>query len=207
MMSSSYAKGVDFDGLYSVVVLDLEFIDEVRKKIIQIAARDTGTAKAFNELVNPLRSIPPITTEITGITNEKVSGKQIFFYVGRRFINWLKEISNNFKKVIIMIAHNGRHSDFPLLVKEYFDARVHFPYYSVVFWDSLFTLRKMKQLGIVPSASLGMCYQYLFSSPLPNAHDAAADVEGLIKVLEKLLKCKLCSYEACNALYNDNLGY
>ncbi len=43
----------------------------------------------FNELVNPLRSIPPAIAELTGINNALVSGKPTFLQVLQRFLDFI----------------------------------------------------------------------------------------------------------------------
>ncbi len=55
--------------------------------------------KIFDRLVNPMRFIPPITTEITGITDEIVGGKPTIYPVLRDFLE--------FAGSRILVAHNA----------------------------------------------------------------------------------------------------
>jgi DNA polymerase-3 subunit epsilon len=47
------------------------------------------TEKTFNKLVNPLRSIPPRSTDISGITNSMVSGMPTLFQVLPEFLDFI----------------------------------------------------------------------------------------------------------------------
>lgn len=47
------------------------------------------TDKVFNKFINPLRHIPPLSTEITGITNSMVSGAPTLFEVLPEFLDFI----------------------------------------------------------------------------------------------------------------------
>jgi|LSQX01.1.fsa_nt_gb DNA polymerase-3 subunit epsilon len=47
------------------------------------------TEAIFDELINPLRSIPPRSTDITGITNAMISGRPTLFQVLPEFLNFI----------------------------------------------------------------------------------------------------------------------
>lgn len=90
--------------------------------ITHLSAHEIGSGETFNAYIFPKMSISEEASRVTGIyvseaEEFKVNG-EIKKAVGigdglRDFFNWLKKFINN---CVVLIAHNGRRFDFPVLV-------------------------------------------------------------------------------------------
>jgi DNA polymerase III alpha subunit (gram-positive type) len=148
--------------------------------ITQIAAKEIKTAATFNQYVTPAMPIAAEAQQITGI---KVNDGYMTVHGAHvnnlnvhesldNFCKWLAKFQNP-----VLIAHNRRRFDFPILLSTFFSVGKLQQFFGTVqaVIDSLTVFRKLypreslKQENLV-SKILGLSY---------NAHNASADVDYL----------------------------
>ena len=133
----------------------------------------------FEEFVNPEIPIPPASTKVHGITDERVSDQP---KIGEMLLNFKKFCPQD----SILIAHNGDNFDKIVLQREFKRAGVEMPTYR--FADT----HKMARV-ILPYAD-GYSLQYLkkwFNIVVTGpAHRALPDVLVMIEVYHKLRENK-----------------
>ena len=165
---------------HRVLAFDLETtgISTNSDKIVQIAligADSDGTPIHYEVLINPQRPIPYGASNVHGIYDSDVRGKPIFNH-------YAKEISDLMKGSVI-VGHNARKFDMPLLENEFFRCGIS-PPKPVVVLDTLETVRRLK---IPRPHNLGaQCARH--GIDLSNAHDAAADAAASLLLLWKLMR-------------------
>lgn len=154
---SSIRKAKDY------VVLDFETtgLRPGADQIIQVGAvkyRNHEKVAVMNQLVNPLRSISPRITSLTGITNQMVKTAPS----AERVILQLIEFIDDFP----IVAHN---SSFDMGFLYALDDRIDIPRYTVI--DTLKLARKV--IHETPNHKLTTLAEYLQLEH--NAHDALGD--------------------------------
>ncbi len=160
-----------------IVCFDLETtgLDSKLDTIIEIGAVEIVggvITKKFSTLVDPLRSLPPIITQITGIKDEDVAGQPTIDEV---FPDFFK-----FCDGAVLCGHNSKGFDMKFIYQE--ALREGYVFNHEV-WDTLDIARML--VKNVPNHKLGTLCQH-FGIDLTNAHrayhDAIATAELLIKI-------------------------
>lgn len=119
------------------------------------------TEKTFLQLVNPYRTIPPLATELTGITNEMVANAPDFIRVGHDFLD--------FADSSMLIAHHGVF-DFSFInvqLRKICGEKLRAPYLDThLLSHFLFPNRQNHSLD---------CLANTYGVPLTNRHTALGD--------------------------------
>lgn len=126
----------------------------------------------FSTLINPERPIPPLITDLTGITNEMVQDAPKFCEVADHIMELTKDT--------VFVAHNSRF-DYSFLKEEFKNLGLHF------YRKQLCTVRLSRKLmpGI-PSYSLGNLCEHV-NITIEQRHRALGDAMATVKLFELLL--------------------
>ena len=128
-----------------------------------------GNKESKTWLVNPEMPIPEETTEIHGITDEKVANEPTF-----------KELSTEIHKMVEncdLAGYNSNKFDVPLLAEEFLRVGINFDISENVLVDVQNIFHKMEQRTLVAA------YQFYCDKDLSNAHSAAADTNATYEIL------------------------
>ncbi len=156
-------------------VFDLETtgVQVAKDRIVEISilkVNPDGSRESKTWLVNPGMPIPPETSAIHGITDEKVKDAPTF-----------KEIAS---KVMDLIAgsdlggFNSNRFDVPLLAEELLRAGFDFDLSKFKLVDAQTIFHKMEPRNLTAA------YQFYCKKELVNAHSAEADVLATFEVLD-----------------------
>ena len=165
---------------HRVLAFDLETtgISTNNDRIVQVAligADADGNPIHHDILVNPQRPIPRDASRVHGIYDQDVRGKPIF-----------KECANELAELMegaVIVGHNARKFDMPLLQNEFYRCGISPPKPLVV----LDTLEAVRRLKIPRPHNLGaQCARH--GIDLSNAHDAAADAAACLLLLWKVMR-------------------
>lgn len=172
-------NNIPIDENTEYVVFDTETtgLNAAEHTIIEIAAvkmKGSEIVAEWTELIDPQLEIGPKTTEITGITNEMLRGKDTLDVVLRQF----KEFTGN----AILVAHNAEFD------KAFINAcakRIGMEPWNNAFLDTL-PLARMMYKGM-RNYRLGSLAKK-FNVELINAHRALDDTVALAHVFQQMLK-------------------
>ena len=156
-------------------VFDLETtgVQVAKDRIVEISilkVNPDASRESKTWLVNPEMPIPPDSSAIHGITDEKVKDAPTF-----------KDIAS---KVLDMISgsdlggFNSNRFDVPLLAEELLRAGLDFDWSKVKLVDAQTILDKMEPRNLTAA------YQFYCKKDLENAHSAEADVLATFEVLD-----------------------
>ncbi len=162
--------------MYAVVDLETTGGFALRNRVTEVAIYLHDGDKIvdeFHSLVNPERNIPPFITQLTGITNDMVSGAPTF-----------KDIANDiddFTRDHILVAHNAGF-DYSFLRREFKALGIRF------IRKKLCTVRLSRKIfpGL-HSYSLGTLCNSL-GIPIDHRHRAFGDAQATVSLLELLMK-------------------
>ena len=184
------------------VILDLETTGRSihRDQAVQLAAvfvRDWvgGLAEEarppqFNERIRPSVPISPAASQVHGIYDRDVAGAARIHMVLGRFLAWIATHRDGVTPVVL-VAHNGRAFDFPILLRALVRifgvprARQMLRRHGIIYlFDTLQWLRSRpgRGRGTGCSNALGDVHRELAGEELTGAHDALADVVGLLRI-------------------------
>ena len=165
---------------HRVLAFDLETtgISTNNDRIVQVAligADADGNPIHHDILVNPQRPIPRDASRVHGIYDQDVRSKPVF-----------KECANELAELMegaVIVGHNARKFDMPLLQNEFYRCGISPPKPLVV----LDTLEAVRRLKISRPHNLGaQCARH--GIDLSNAHDAAADAAACLLLLWKVMR-------------------
>ena len=170
-----------------IVFFDLETTGtQISKdRIVEIAILKVfpnGNKESKTWLVNPTIPIPKETTEIHGISNEKIVNEPTF-----------KELSKEISELIHncdLGGYNSNKFDIPLLAEEFLRIGINFDMKNRKSIDVQNIFHKMEQ------RTLSAAYKFYCNKDLKNAHSAEADTNATYKVL-------LAQLEKYNELKNN----
>ena len=210
-----------------VLLFDLETTDlPLNSDICQVSVQVLGEERVWSRYLVPTKNIAPGASRVNGLkVSKNENGKRILLKGGeelpaKSYIDGLKEfymylcqLSRKHKKLhpsgrLILLAHNGRRYDAPILINALRKISVtakKLNDISVCFSDSLSILSELQKEnnpfltnssesfdgGIGPAAvkvsskvslKLTSLYQHLFNEGFP-AHDATEDVKAMKRVL------------------------
>lgn len=172
-----------------LVVLDCEMtgLDIQRDRLVQIAA--VCGSEVFSTYVESAVPMKPEASAVTGITDEMLVGKPRIATALRMFCDWLKQLDCE----VILVAHCGMASDFPLIWVEMercgFDPADMMVNVCGLF-DTLIWARKWIRrdflFGRTGSSSCGLVnlYTAMAGTPPITSHDALADCLTLSTVMQ-----------------------
>ena len=165
---------------HKVLAFDLETtgVSTNNDRIVQVALIGTdsdGTDIHFDTLVNPQRPIPSGATRVHGVHDSDVRNEPVF----KHYAQQLFELIDG----AVLVGHNVRRFDMPLLENEYYRCGA-IPPKPLVILDTLECVRKLK---IARPHNLGaQCSRH--GIDLSNAHDAAADAAASLLLLWKVMQ-------------------
>ncbi len=162
-----------------IAFIDLETtgVNLSTDRIVEVAiikVLQDGTRQVKRKLINPEMPIPPVVTEIHGITDEMVKGAPTFKQAG----NELKQ----FIEGCDMGGYNSNRFDIPMLMEEFLRAGM---------TVDLSTRRMIDVQHIfytMEPRTLSAAYKFYCEKQLVDAHSAEADVSATIDVLLSQMK-------------------
>lgn len=162
-----------------ICFFDLETtgIDVARDRIVEIAILKiypNGNKESKTWLVNPTIAIPPQSTAVHGITNEKVANEPTFNELASQVYNMIKDSD--------LAGFNSDRFDIPLLAEELLRAEVDFDMKNRVSVDVQTIFHKKEE------RTLSAAYRFYCNETLENAHSAMADTEATYEILKAQLE-------------------
>jgi len=161
-----------------ICFFDLETtgIDVARDRIVEIAilkVYPNGNKESKTWLVNPTISIPPQSTAVHGITNEKVANEPTFKELASQVYAMIKDSD--------LAGFNSDRFDIPLLAEELLRAEVDFDMKNRVSVDVQTIFHKKEE------RTLSAAYRFYCNETLENAHSAMADTTATYEILKAQL--------------------
>ncbi len=161
-----------------ICFFDLETtgIDIGKDRIVEISILKifpNGNKESKTWLVNPTIPIPPQTTAVHGITDEKVANEPIFKELAPKIHAMIKDSD--------LAGFNSDRFDIPLLAEELLRAGVDFDMKNKVSVDVQTIFHKMEE------RTLGAAFQFYCNKSLENAHTAEADTLATYEILKAQL--------------------
>mgnify|MGYP006374079333 FL=1 len=162
-----------------ICFFDLETtgIDVARDRIVEIAILKiypNGNKESKTWLVNPTISIPPQSTAVHGITNEKVANEPTFKELASQVYAMIKDSD--------LAGFNSDRFDIPLLAEELLRAEVDFDMKNRVSVDVQTIFHKKEE------RTLSAAYRFYCNETLENAHSAMADTTATYEILKAQLE-------------------
>ena len=161
-----------------ICFFDLETtgIDVARDRIVEIAilkVYPNGNKESKTWLVNPTIPIPPQSTAVHGITNEKVANEPTFKELASQVYAMIKDSD--------LAGFNSDRFDIPLLAEELLRAEVDFDMKNRVSVDVQTIFHKKEE------RTLSAAYRFYCNETLENAHSAMADTTATYEILKAQL--------------------
>lgn len=163
----------------SICFFDLETtgIDICKDRIVEISifkVFPNGNKESRTWLVNPTIPIPPQTTAVHGITDEKVANEPTFKELASTIHNMIKDSD--------LAGFNSDRFDIPLLAEELLRAGVDFDMKNEVSVDIQTIFHKKEE------RTLSAAYKFYCGQSLENAHSAEADTMATYEILKAQLE-------------------
>ncbi|MFD2908139.1 exonuclease domain-containing protein [Flavobacterium ardleyense] len=161
-----------------ICFFDLETtgIDVARDRIVEISifkVFPNGNKESKTWLVNPTIPIPPQTTAVHGITDEKVANEPTFKELATQVHNMIKDSD--------LAGFNSDRFDIPLLAEEMLRAEIDFDMKNRVSVDIQTIFHKKEE------RTLSAGYKFYCGESLENAHSAEADTMATYEILKAQL--------------------
>ena len=161
-----------------ICFFDLETtgIDVARDRIVEISIfkiYPNGTKESKTWLVNPTIPIPPQSTVVHGISDEKVANEPTFDALASQVHNMIKDSD--------LAGFNSDRFDIPLLAEELLRAGVDFDMKNWVSVDVQTIFHKMEE------RTLSAAFKFYCGQSLENAHSAEADTMATYEILKSQL--------------------
>ncbi|RTY68161.1 3'-5' exonuclease [Flavobacterium sp. LB2P53] len=161
-----------------ICFFDLETtgIDIGKDRIVEISVLKVfpnGNKESKTWLVNPTIPIPPQTTDVHGITDEKVANEPTFNELATQVYNMIKDSD--------LAGFNSDRFDIPLLAEEMLRAGVDFDMKGRVSVDVQTVFHKMEE------RTLSAAHKFYCGKTLENAHSAEADTMATYEILKAQL--------------------
>ena len=157
-----------------ICFFDLETtgIDVAKDRIVEIAifkVYPNGNKENKTWLVNPTIPIPPLSTAIHGISDEKVANEPTFKELSSAIYNIIKDSD--------LAGYNSDRFDIPLLAEELLRAGVDFDMKNRVSVDVQTIFHKKEE------RTLSAALKFYCEKGLENAHSAEADTMATYEIL------------------------
>lgn len=162
-----------------IVFIDLETtgINITSDRIVEIAIikiLPDKTKLVKHKLINPQMPIPKVSSDIHGITDDKVKDAPSF-----------KEVANELKQFIDnadLSGYNSNRFDIPLLMEEFLRAGI------VIDMSNRRMLDVQTIFHMMEKRTLEAAYKFYCEKELVDAHSAEADASATWEILEAQLK-------------------
>ena len=153
-----------------------------------IAVRGGEVLEEFSTFVNPQVALPEYIINLTGITDEMLTGAPLIDEAYRDFIEFIDR-----HKDVHLVAHNA---PFDIgFLKAAASALSHdWPKYEVI--DTVKLARRVIDRSEIANYKLGTLSQFFDTKALPN-HRALDDVKTTVEVLHRLIE-RLAGFEVFN---------
>ena len=165
--------------------LETTGVNVAKDRIVEISILKifpNGNKESKTWLVNPEMPIPPETTAVHGITDEKVANEPTFKQLGKDVYNMIKGSD--------LAGFNSDRFDIPLLAEEMLRVEIDVDFKKHLTVDVQTIFHKMEK------RNLSAAYKFYCGKDLENAHSAAADTNATYEVLKSQI-------EKYNELEND----
>jgi len=161
-----------------ICFFDLETtgIDVAKDRIVEISifkVYPNGNKESKTWLVNPTIPIPPQSTAVHGISDEKVANEPTFKELASQVHNMIKDSD--------LAGYNSDRFDIPLLAEELLRAEVDFDMKSRVSVDVQTIFHKKEE------RTLSAALKFYCGTNLENAHSAEADTMATYEILKAQL--------------------
>ena len=157
--------------------LETTGIDISKDRIVEISILKVfpnGNKESKTWLVNPEMPIPPSSTEIHGISDEKVANEPTFKTLSSQIYTMIKDSD--------LAGFNSDRFDIPLLAEEMLRAGIDFDLKNRVAVDIQTIFHKKEE------RTLGAAYKFYCGQTLENAHSAEADTNATYEILKAQLE-------------------
>lgn len=161
-----------------ICFFDLETtgVDVAKDRIVEISIVKifpNGNKEIKTWLVNPTISIPPQSTAIHGISNEKVANEPTFAALASQVYNMIKDSD--------LAGYNSDRFDIPLLAEELLRAGVDFDMKNRVSVDVQTIFHKKEE------RTLSAALKFYCGKNIENAHSAEADTMATYEIMKAQL--------------------
>jgi DNA polymerase-3 subunit epsilon len=133
-----------------------------------------GNKESKTWLVNPEMPIPPQTTAVHGITDEKVANEPTFKQLSKDIYSMIKGSD--------LAGFNSDRFDIPLLAEEMLRAEIDVDFKKHLTVDVQTIFHKMEK------RNLSAAYKFYCGKDLDNAHSAEADTNATYEVLKSQIE-------------------
>jgi DNA polymerase-3 subunit epsilon len=162
-----------------ICFFDLETtgVDVAKDRIVEISifkVYPNGNKESKTWLVNPEMKIPFLSTQVHGITDEKVANEPPFKELSSQIYNMIKDSD--------LAGFNSDRFDIPLLAEELLRAGVDFDMKNRVSVDVQTIFHKMEE------RTLSAAFKFYCGQSLENAHSAEADTMATYEILKAQLE-------------------
>mgnify|MGYP000609600905 FL=1 len=162
-----------------ICFFDLETtgVDVAKDRIVEISifkVYPNGNKESKTWLVNPEMKIPFLSTQVHGITDEKVANEPTFKELSGQVYTMIKDSD--------LAGFNSDRFDIPLLAEELLRSGVDFDMKSRVSVDVQTIFHKMEE------RTLSAAYKFYCGQSLENAHSAEADTMATYEILKAQLE-------------------
>lgn len=143
-----------------------------KDRIIEIAVvklMPDGNIHEKQTLINPQIPIPPQSSAIHGITDERVKDAPTFEQIAKNYFLFLDECD--------LAGFNSTRFDYPILLEEFYRAGVFFDVSNRKFIDVQRIYHNLEP------RNLAAAYKFYCEKELTNAHSAMADARATFEVL------------------------
>ncbi len=157
--------------------LETTGIDISKDRIVEIAILKVfpnGTTESKTWLVNPTIPIPKESSDIHGITNEKVENEPTFKELAPQIYQMIKDSD--------LGGFNSDRFDIPLLAEEMLRAEIDFDMKNRVAIDIQTIFHKKEE------RTLSAAYRFYCNETLENAHSAAADTKATYEIFKSQIE-------------------
>ncbi len=157
--------------------LETTGVNVAKDRIVEISILKifpNGNKESKTWLVNPEMPIPPETTAVHGITDEKVANEPTFKQLGKDVYNMIKGSD--------LAGFNSDRFDIPLLAEEMLRVEIDVDFKKYLTLDVQTIFHKMEK------RNLSAAYKFYCGKDLDNAHSAAADTNATYEVLKSQIE-------------------
>ena len=157
--------------------LETTGVNVAKDRVVEISILKVfpnGNKESKTWLVNPEMPIPPQTTAVHGITDEKVANEPTFKQLSKDIYSMIKGSD--------LAGFNSDRFDIPLLAEEMLRAEIDVDFKKHLTVDVQTIFHKMEK------RNLSAAYKFYCGKDLDNAHSAEADTNATYEVLKSQIE-------------------
>ena len=157
--------------------LETTGVNVAKDRVVEISILKifpNGNKESKTWLVNPEMPIPPQTTAVHGITDEKVANEPTFKQLSKDIFSMIKGSD--------LAGFNSDRFDIPLLAEEMLRAEIDVDFKKHLTVDVQTIFHKMEK------RNLSAAYKFYCGKDLDNAHSAEADTNATYEVLKSQIE-------------------